>query len=278
MSVNKMKDRTPSLLSRLNTVLAQIEPTSLQESVSELFSRLIDLLDYLHLLESCLKSDDTLMNSHIIFKSLHEKSKDLVSNIESNAKQAEGVSPSLSGLYDSTIFAFHHELKRVRNFIALNPEQPLEQMRTEFARAHGLLRNCAQQTIISITVNFDPTVTAEQLFEDFKLKREQSVVLCEALGILFEQVKRAESLRDLDSYFSLIEGMTMFESFMHYLMFRDWSEVQKFTEDITAARSESQLWPLLKQFAIYLDTLHCHVKMRSVLHNHPLQQTVNVSP
>jgi hypothetical protein len=268
-----MKDRTPNLLSRLNKVLAQIEPPSLQESVSELLSRLIDLLDYLHLLESCLKSDETLLNSHIIFKSLHEKSKELIACIETNAKPAEGVTPALNGLYDSTIFAFHHELKRVRNFTVLNPELPLEQMRTEFARAHGLLRNCAQQTIISITVTFDPSVTAEQLFEDFKLKREQSVVLCEALGVLIEQVTRAEGQRDLDSYFSLIEGMTVFESFMHYLMFRDWSEVQKFVEDITVARTEFQLWPLLKQFAIYLDTLHCHVKMRSVLHNHPLQQS-----
>jgi hypothetical protein len=97
-------------------------------------------------------------------------------------------------------------------------------------------------------------------------------VLCEALGILIERVNRAESQRDVDSYFSLIEGLAVFESFMHYLMFRDWAEVQKFMEEITAARTEFQLWPLLKQFAAYLDTLHCHVRMRSVLYNHPLQQ------
>jgi hypothetical protein len=237
-----------------------------------LFSRLVDLLDYLNLLEACLKSDETLLNSHVIFKSLHEKAKEIISDIETKAKLAEGVSPKLDGLYDSTIFAFQHELKRVRKFIILNPEQPLEQMRTEFTRAHGMLRNCTQQTIISISVIFDSSLTGDQLFDDFKRKLEQSVVLCEALAILIERVNRAESQRDLDSYFALVEGLAVFESFMHYLMFRDWAEMQKFMEEIAAARTEFQLWPLLKQFAAYLDTLHCHVRMRSVLYNHPLQQ------
>lgn len=268
-----MKDGRPNIHHRLNEVLAKIEPTSLQESVSDLFSRLIDLLDLLNLLESCLNLDETLVNSPIIFKALHEKSRELISNIENQAKQADGVNAALDALYDSTLFAFQHELKRVRNLIVLNPEHSIEQMRTEFARAHGLLRNCTQQTIISISVVFDATLTGDQLFDDFKLKLEQSVVLCEALTILIERVNRAASLRDLDSYFALTEGMTMFESFMPYLMFRDWSEVQRFMGEITTARTEFQLWPQLKQFAAYLDTLQCHVRMRSVLHNHPLQQS-----
>lgn len=271
-----MQERPPNLNRRLNEVLARIEPPSLQESVSELISRMVDLLDYLNLLEACLKSDETLLNSHVIFKSLHEKAKEIIAEIEHKAKLSDGVTPTLSGLYDSTIFAFQHELKRVRNFMILNPEMPVEQMRTEFTLAHGLLRNCTQQTIISIAVMFDSTLTGDQLFDDFKLKLEQSVVLCEALTILIERLNRAESQRDLDSYFTLIEGMAVFESFMHYLMFRDWAEVQKFMDEVTSARSEFQLWPLLKQFAAYLDTLHCHVRMRSVLHNHPLQQTTTV--
>ncbi|MDX6693209.1 MAG: hypothetical protein QOF02_812 [Blastocatellia bacterium] len=272
-----MKDARPNIHQRLNEVLARIEPTALQESVSDLFSRLIDLLDLLHLLESCLKADDTLVNSPIIFKSLHEKAKELIATIEGQAKHAEGISATLDGLYDSTIFAFQHELKRVRNFIVLNPEHSTEQVRTEFARAHGLLRNCTQQTIISISVIFDSSLTGDQLFDDFKLKLEQSVVLCEALTILIERVNRAESQRDLDSYFALMEAMTMFESFMSYLMFRDWAEVQRFMDELTTARTEFQLWPQLKQFAAYLDTLHCHVRMRSVLHNHPLQQSTVIS-
>lgn len=269
-----MKDRTRNLHGRLNEVLARIEPASLQESVAELLSRLIEVLDYLNLLESCLKTDETLLNSHLIFKTLHEKAKELISHIETRAKQSEEVSTALSSLYDSTIFAFQHELRRVRNLTTVNSEQPIDQMRTEFTRAHGLLRNCTQQTIISISVLFDPAITGDQLFDDFKLKLEQSVVLCEALSIMIERVNQSETERDLDSYFALIEGMAMFESFTHYLMFRDWSEVQRFMEEITAAKTEFQLWPLLKQFAIYLDTLHYHVRMRSVLHNHPLQQSI----
>lgn len=267
-----MRDKAPNIHHRLNKVLAQIEPASLAESVSEVFSKLIELLDYLDLLESCLNTDETLLNSHVIFKSLHEKSKDLMFYIENKAKRTEGVSTTLCGLYDSTTFAFHHELKRVRNFTIANSEQSIDQMRTEFTRAHGLLRNCTQQTIISISIIFDSSVTGDQLFDDFKLKLEQSVVLCEALTVLIERVSRAEGLRDLDSYFALIEGMMMFESFMHYLLFRDLSEIRRFMEEITAAKSEAELWPLLKQFATYLDTLHCHVRMRSVLYNHPLQQ------
>ncbi len=265
----------PDINKRLDVLIEGIDSTSLRDAMSDLFAQLVELLDYLSLLETSLNSDEMLSKSHLIFKLLSEKGFALVDFIETKAKFADGITDSLYALLDSTSFAIHHELERTSNLPVSLTDQTIDKLRSDVARAHGLLLNCFQQSVISLAVEFDPSITGQQLFNDFKLKLDQSVVLLEALTILTDQVDRAEKVRDLDSYFALIEGLKMFgQGYIQYLMYRDWAEFETMSKKIANARTEYELWPLLHQFARYLETLVGHVRMRSVLQRQPHEHLV----
>jgi hypothetical protein len=104
-----------------------------------------------------------------------------------------------------------------------------------------------------------------ELFDDFRLKREQSMILVQALTILNDQARDTEKVRDLDSYFALVEGLKMFrQGYMNYLNYSDWAEFENFADGITAARTEFDLTEIINQFACYSDTLIGHVRLRAV--------------
>lgn len=271
--MNNSNTDVPNIEQRLKEVLALIEPLPLREAVAGIFKRLTVLVEYSDLLEICLSSEQALLKSPLLFSLLQEKSLDLIAYMRTRAKQAEGATEAFGNLLESTVFAISHEIKRAGSLTAPETERPAEQLRTEYTRAHGLLLNCFQQSIISIALAFDSSISGTQLFADFKLKLDQSLVLYQALSILIEQTNLAERERNLDSYFAMIEGLKMFgQGYIHYLMYRDWAEFERLTEKIRAARTEYELWPQVKQFARYLETLLCHVRMRSVLQNQPLRE------
>lgn len=263
-----MNHKVPDIRIRLNSIVETIEPVPLRELVSNVFARLSELLDYLDFLEGCLRSDELLPKSYLIVKFLNEKSQALVFYIESTVEVDESVTDGLRTLLDSTNFAIRHEVGRVLDTSTPSLSHPHDELRTELTRAHGILRNCFQQSVISIALVFDSTITSMELFDDFRIKREQSMILLQALTILNDQTRESENVRNLDSYFALVEGLKMFrQGYMSYLNYSDWAEFESFADRITAARTEFDLTETMNQFACYLDALVGHVQLRSVFHD-----------
>ena len=260
-----MSNNNPDIHIRLNVIVETIEPFPLRELVSTVFNRLSELLDYLDFLEGCLRSEELLPKCHLIVRLLNEKSSGLVQHIETTVESSDYVTDALRTLLDSTNFAIRHEVGRVVDGDAPSSNQSHDQQRTELTRGHGILRNCFQQSVISIALVFDSTITSIELFDDFRLKREQSTILLQALTILIDQTSEALSVRDLDSYFALVEGLKMFrQGYMSYLNYGDWAEFEGLSERIPAARTEFELSTTTHQFACYLNTLIGHVRMRAV--------------
>lgn len=272
-----MNDQASDLRAKLNALVETIAPPPLRAFVSDVFKDLTDLLDYLDLLEACMLSEEMLSKSPLLFKFMNERAQALIKRIDAEGKQTSGVPEAMRSLLDSTVFALNYEMQRVAGLFALNPAQTKEQWQTEVTRAHGILLNCFQQSVISFALVFDRTLTSTKLFDDFRRKLEQSMILVEALTILSDQTEQAEKARDLDAYFALIEGLKMFgQGYMNYLIYSDWAEFEKFSEKIISARSEFDLWPLLHQFARYLETLVSHVKLRAVFQGQLAQQDATV--
>ena len=272
-----MNTRVLDIHERIAGIVARIESDSLRAAMSGVFKKLNESLDYLDLMEACVRSDETLPKSPLIIKLVGEKAESLITFIETEAKSVGGMTRSLLDILDSTTFALRHEIKRAYESPPSRGVASTSECRTQLSRAEGILRNCFQQLVVSLAVEFDSSVTGAELFGDLKLKQEQSVLLLEALRILKEQVSMVERERDLDSYFSVIEGLKMFEQgYMNYLMYKDWAEFEQFARKIAEAQTEAELWPLLHQSGRYLETLICHVEMRAVLNDHSFQQaTVN---
>ncbi len=265
--------RTPDIRTRLNAVVETIEPEPLGKLVSKTFDRLTELLEYLEFLEGCLRSDELLPQAHLLLKFLNEKAESLIDFIETTVEEDSGVTNGLRTLLDSTNFAIRHEAGRVFNAGVPRASQTQDELRTELTRAHGILRNCFQQSVISIALVFDSTITSIELFDDFRLKREQSTILIQALEILSTEAREAEKAHELDPYFALVEGLKMFrQGYMSYLNFSDWAEFESFADKITAARTEFDLSIIINQFCCYLDALMGQVRLRSVFHDQ--QETI----
>lgn len=271
-----MNDKSPDIQIRLSSVLETIEPLELRQLVSNIFIRLSELLEYLDFLEGCLRSEELLPKSHLILKFLNDKALELVGYIETTVESDESVTVALRTLLDSTNFAIKHEVGRVFGSGTGNLSQPDGELLTELTRAHGILRNCFQQSVISIALVFDSTITSMELFDDFRLKREQSMILVQALTILNDQARDTQKVRDLDSYFALVEGLKMFrQGYMSYLNYSDWAEFEGFADGITSARTEFELTEIIQQFTCYSDTLVGHVRLRAVFHE---QEAVVMEP
>jgi hypothetical protein len=145
-----MDDKAPDIRIRLDSVLEMIETVQLRNLVSNIFGRLSELLDYLDFLESCLQTDELLPKSHLIVKFLNEKAESLVLHIESNDELNNHVDGGLRTLLDSTTFAIKHEVGRVFESGIPGHDLPHDELRTELTRAHGILRNCFQQSVIPL--------------------------------------------------------------------------------------------------------------------------------
>jgi hypothetical protein len=264
-----MTYKNPDIQIRLNSVLETIEPLELRQLVSNVFTRLSELLEYLDFLEGCLRSDELLPKSHLVLKFLNDKALDLVTYIETTVELDDSVTDALRTLFDSTNFAVKHEVGRVFGSGTGSVTQPEGELLTELTRAHGILRNCFQQSVISLALVFDSTITSMELFDDFRLKREQSMILLQALTILNDQARETEKVRDLDSYFALVEGLKMFrQGYMSYLNYSDWAEFESLADKIISARTEFELTEVIDQFVCYSDTLVGHVRLRAVFHEH----------
>ena len=269
-----MDKKDPTIRERIDSIVAQIEAATVRTAISDVFSELLELLEYLDLLEDCAHSEHTLPKAHLVLRFICEKASNLNTNLVVKVASAGGEGEQLFDLIDGTAFAISHEIKRISERPVPITALPSEAKRPELTRASGLLRNCFQQSIISLALQFDPSVTGAQLFEDFKLRLEQSTVLLQALELLKEQVALAESAGDLDSYFALIEGLKMFrQGYMQFLMYRDWEQFDTLSKEIVETRTEFDLQPRLHQLALYLETLIGHVGMRSVLNSQVHQLT-----
>lgn len=255
----------------LRTVLAGIEPLPVRAAVADLCYGLVQLLAYLHAAEQSLHAVREQGPVLLLFNLVHERARSLLIYVRTRAARTEGAPEQLGTVLDGVTFAVQHELRRVfeGELVAAGADQSAPRFRAEALRAHGLLVNCFQQSLVTIAQVFDPAITGAQLFSDYRQRQEQSFVLYEELWRLTRLAQRAESERGLHAYFALVKGLKTFRAgCLHYLMYRDWAEFEGFIERITGAKNAVELRPVLQQFNCYLETLIAHVRMRAVLQEH----------
>lgn len=256
---------------RLDDLLAQVRPLSLHTTISPVFNELARLLDYLRIIESCLSEDKALQKTTLIFKLLYEKALSLLNYV--NAQAAPLAGQAVGGVLDGMSFAISHELRRVfRDEVPkLNSSQYSQLSRAELIRAYGLLHNCFQQSTITLAQAFDSTLDGAQLFEDHKLKVEQSLVLYGELFSLLQKVRSAERASGILSKHALINHLRHFrEETMHFLLYKDWIVFEALAvETEKTYDDDANLAPVLHKFKSYLEALINHVSMRDALRNHP---------
>lgn len=255
----------PNLQSQVNLLASSINDEPVRLVVGKVLADLVFLLDYLSLVESTPQDSCRIVERLSILDAIRGEALLLVEFIENCAMQIEVMDDSLREILDGVGYAIKLEVRRIF-------EYELAQM--EFAKgdhqthglllyAQGVLTNCFQQCMINLASMFDESVTAEQLFHDWRVRRERSLRLYRDLEALIE-VLRESSRASLEA---IAEELKSFkEGSMQWLLYKDWQEYEALSEAVMVSISNGEKpSDLLHRFGCYLETLHAHVKARAVL-------------
>ena len=262
----------PGLQPELSVLAERLLPDALGASVFQVFSRLALLLERLRLVEELLRRDQPLKQSLPVFTLVHEEARELLELIESRALAAEGVGQEVFDALDGTAYALRMELRKTfeHELAGLLGLRPATHVYAKVEAAHGLLRDCFQQSTVSLAQVFNPALDGTRLFTAFQTKLEQSLALRHDLWALFALVRRAEQQRERRHVLRMLEQLSAFrESSMRFLMYKDWESFERFVEELHAARGAVELGPVLHRFSAYLETLFGQINMRAVLAGRP---------
>jgi hypothetical protein len=237
-----------------------------------IFSDLARLLERLRFIEASLRRDRPLKSALPLFTLVHEEARSLVKFIETRALRTDGIDEAVFDALDSSNYAVSMELRKVfaHELVGLSALRQAPPIYARVENAHGLLRDCFQQSTVALAQLFDPALDGGRLFNAFQTKLEQSLALRRDVWVLLQLVRQAEKERELYPIARLVERLVTFrEGSLRYLMYKDWEACERFIEEVEAARGAVELAPVLHRFGTYLETLHGQVNMRAVLADHP---------
>jgi hypothetical protein len=253
------------------TVPVEQAQLSLHQGLRHVTNELRNLLRDLQLIEVGITREGDLQKTALLFRLVHDKALSLIARMSALAAHALSRHEPIWRALDTTGFALKHELRRVYEVETIGLSKPGETRysRSELIRAYGLLQNCFQQSAMTLARISNPTLDGEALLEEYKVKREQSLVLKRELTLLLQKVCGVPKDAGVLQMLNVISSLKRFQQeIMHFLMYRDWEEFEKFVDEILKTYDElGNLQPLLHRFASYLETLLKHVSMREVLND-----------
>ncbi|HEX8180169.1 MAG TPA: hypothetical protein VF525_11550 [Pyrinomonadaceae bacterium] len=269
----------PALPTPLVALLARLAPHPRCEMMQHIFSDLTRMLGYLNLVESKVRQERLLVATMSVFLRLHAEARSLVSYIEGDAWRQARSDELLAGALEGVGYAIAHELRRVFEIelVGLDELHNSSAVRARLEHAHGMLRNAMQQSLIVLAQVFDPNITGEELFDDFALRRQQSLKLYRELDQLLQLARHVEMTGDLNAVSLLLARLILFrDESMCHLMYRDWDEYESFINELRAAQSQFELLTVLNSLTCYLETLLSQVRMRSSLADYNLDVNMPV--
>ena len=252
---------------QIELLLESIESTAIREAVQPVFRDLFRLLDILHLFETLFLQIDQAHETLAKFELAQVEARSIVNTISSMTMQTSGRDELLMETLDGIAFSLGHDLQRVFDcqLSGLTFQSPAEVVIGELIDGHGLLTNCARQSMTTLARYFDPNVS---LFKNSDAARlTESLLLCDHLTELIQFVRGWDETQGELAASSIVERVVTFRhGSMRLLMVRDWKEYEIFSARITLASANLKaLGPLLDSFGCYLETLLRLVTSRAVI-------------
>lgn len=258
----------------LFTLTERLMLDTLGADMHAIFARLALLLDELRVVEDALRGDLPLKQHLPLFTLAHEEARTLIELIERRALHAEELDAHVHTALDSTSYAVSMELCKVfaHELVGLAAQRDPAVIFTRIENAHGLLRECFQQTVVALAQVFDPAFDGAKLFPAFRTRLEQSLVLRRDLWLLLEQLRRAE--KETALFTPLLAQLRAFQTgSMAHLMFKDWEAFERFVHELKDTGEPDQRRVVLHRFGAFIETLFGQINMRTVLAEHPFDYT-----
>lgn len=236
--------------------------------------RFAKILKWLSVVERMLENDEPLKPSLLIFSSIYEQIREMMSYVNNRLLRFSDESDALFGSLDGASYAASIELRKVYNYelvgLAELRQAPLIYAKIE--TAFSLLNNSFQLTMINFAQLIEPGIEPQQLFPSIKIKFEQSVILRRDLWQILREVKKAEENFEeypLDELHGQLNDFR--QSSLNFLFYKDRETVERFVEEVLITNNKKDLVPTLHRFGAYLETLFGQVSMRVVLAGHPFE-------
>lgn len=252
---------------QIDPVLDSIESAVVREAVENVFSDLLRLLDCLRFVGGRWLPADESQKALAIFALVHVDASSVVNSIQ-QTMQTVGVDETLYEALDGITFALNHDLQKVFECELKGAADQLPELVIgKLVHSHGILTNCLQQSTVALAQVFDPTFSGAHFFNNSDARLQESLLLCRDLSDLIRSVRDCEARLDKTSRKVIIDRVIRFrDETMQFLMYKDWDEYERFTEEIVLSSGKSQkLAPVLHSFRCYLETLVGQVKLRAVL-------------
>ncbi|HET6671629.1 MAG TPA: hypothetical protein VFH15_15480 [Pyrinomonadaceae bacterium] len=250
----------------IDRLLEEIENPEVREMMSVAFSALLSLLQDVPALASP-NHGPTPDEPKEVMERFRREATSLIDFIGTVATSTEGLDQSLAETMDGIAFALEHDLKRTFDSELKGLGwKPDDVARGKIAYVRGLLTNCLQQSVITLAQVFDPGLDGAKLFDNYKARLRESLLLCRDLTDMVLFAHACE--KDITENFSkLVTRVNTFRSeSMQFLMYKDWREFETISENLLRRVPDSAgVGSPLHSFTCYLETLLGQVKLRAVL-------------
>lgn len=256
----------------LHKIVETVEPALVRDAVRSVFEDLNRLLGYVEQLKATLGSGGDSAYALLLLEALRAEALAASASLDCECESGR-LSDDLSEELERTSFAVRHELRAVfgRLLVGVETLEDASETRALFSDAHDLLRNCFQQSTVSLAQMLHPAFDGADVFEDLRAKRENSRRLYEDLDALLRSARNAERRSDRISLTLFNARLEHFRcDSMRHLMQKDTETCLRFVEDFRLLPKQGE--PprfFLHRFSCYLEILVKHVGMRSVLSNEP---------
>jgi hypothetical protein len=252
----------------LSVLLRGIPEERLRRNVASAFLYLFRLLKYLSMIAADLAKDRPLRPCLIVFALVHMEIAGFSDFVRSRFMRGKEARGKLAQATELIVYSLKIESQRIldRELVSMAREGNARLMYTRVEDSHGVLCNCLQSGIITLAGAFDPGFDARALFPSMVESVEKSQSLRQDLWSLRLFVKEALERKGNLELDALIGRLLEFrETSMRHLMYRDWGEFERFSDEIVTAGSTMEVRVLLRKLVSYVETLVQEVSKRSVL-------------
>ena len=254
--------------SEIAALIRAVDDPNERNPVARVFLELFRMLKYLEYADPDGLPDDRVKTAACVFSLVISEARQLVLYIEKRALVALPHGSPVRDACDSIAYCMPIDINKVvRVELAdLSAAQSSENVRARIENAHGILKDCFQQSVVQLAGALDAGLTGVGVFTDFVTKKERSLALKKALENLLRSVRDFYARGDEVTAVALREGTAKFyDRQLRHLMYRDWSAFEQFFVEILKCNSLAALKPITHRYETFLQTLLREVEKRAVL-------------
>jgi hypothetical protein len=254
--------------SEIAGLIRAVEDPNERNPVARVFLELFRMLKYLEFADPDGLPDDRVKTAACVFSLVISEARQVIAYIEKRALNALPHGSPVRDACDSIAYCMPIDINKVvRVELAdLSSAQSSENVRARIENAHGILKDCFQQSVVQLAGALDAGLTGVGVFTDFVTKKERSLALKKALENLLRVVRDFYARGDEVTAVALRENTAKFyDRQLRHLMYRDWSAFEQFFVEILKCNSLAALKPITHRYETFLQTLLREVEKRAVL-------------